>query len=76
VSQTVGLPAEEIERFARAYATTQPSLLQPLIGIEHHRNGAMQFRTSRPAVLSGSVHWVAAHGRPMRFSSGCSHGAC
>ena len=41
----VGLPATEIERFARAYATTQPSLLRPLIGIEHHRNGGMQFRT-------------------------------
>ena len=45
VAATVGLGAEEIERFAREYATTQPSLLRPLIGIEHHRNGAMQFRT-------------------------------
>ena len=41
----MGLPAGEIERFAREYATTQPSLVRPLIGIEHHRNGAMQFRT-------------------------------
>jgi anaerobic selenocysteine-containing dehydrogenase len=55
VSHTVGLPAGEIERFAREYATTQPSLLRPLIGIEHHRNGAMQFRTlACLAVLSGS----------------------
>lgn len=45
VADSVGLPAEEIERFARAYATTTPSLLRPLIGIEHHANGAMQFRT-------------------------------
>jgi anaerobic selenocysteine-containing dehydrogenase len=45
VAATVGLEAGEIERFAREYATTQPSLLRPLIGIEHHRNGAMQFRT-------------------------------
>jgi anaerobic selenocysteine-containing dehydrogenase len=45
VADAVGLPATEIERFARAYATTQPSLLRPLIGIEHHRNGGMQFRT-------------------------------
>ena len=52
---TVGLPAEEIERFAREYATTQPSLLRPLIGIEHHRNGAMQFRTlACLPVLSGA----------------------
>jgi anaerobic selenocysteine-containing dehydrogenase len=55
VSETVGLPAADIERFAREYATTQPSLLRPLIGIEHHRNGAMQFRTvACLAVLSGS----------------------
>ncbi len=45
VADAVGLAAEAIERFARAYATTQPSLLRPLIGLEHHRNGAMQFRT-------------------------------
>ena len=45
VAGTVGLPAADIERFAREYATTQPSLLRPLIGLEHHRNGAMQFRT-------------------------------
>lgn len=44
VADAVGLPAAEIVRFARAYATTSPSLLRPLIGIEHHRNGAMQFR--------------------------------
>ena len=44
VADTVGLPAADIERFAREYATTTPSLLRPLIGIEHHRNGAMQFR--------------------------------
>ncbi len=55
VAHTVGLRAEEIERFAREYATTQPSLLRPLIGMEHHRNGAMQLRTlACLAVLSGS----------------------
>src|SRR5262245_25606021 len=55
VSGTVGLAPEEIERFAHEYATTQPSLLRPLIGIEHHRNGAMQFRTlACLAVLSGA----------------------
>jgi len=55
VSATVGLPVEDIERFAREYATTQPSLLRPLIGLEHHRNGAMLFRTMAClAVLSGA----------------------
>lgn len=45
VAPVVGLPAADIERFAREYATTQPSLLRPLIGLEHHGNGAMLFRT-------------------------------
>ena len=45
VAEDTGLSAEEIERFAREYATVQPSLLRPLIGLEHHRNGAMMFRT-------------------------------
>ena len=55
MAATVGLPAEDIERFAREYATTQPSLIRPLIGIEHHRNGAMQFRTvACLPVLSGA----------------------
>ncbi len=40
-----GLSPEVIEQFARAYATTQPAVLRPLIGMEHHRNGAMMFRT-------------------------------
>jgi anaerobic selenocysteine-containing dehydrogenase len=55
VAPLVGLKAEEIERFAREYATTQPSLLRPLIGLEHHRNGAMQFRAlACLPVLSGA----------------------
>jgi anaerobic selenocysteine-containing dehydrogenase len=45
VAGTVGLPAAVIEQFAREYATTSPSLLRVLIGPEHHRNGAMLFRT-------------------------------
>lgn len=45
VASETGLAAEEIEQFAREYATIQPSLLRPLIGIEHHRNGGMMFRT-------------------------------
>lgn len=40
-----GLAADDIERLAREYATITPSLLRPLIGLEHHHNGAMMFRT-------------------------------
>lgn len=55
MASVVGLPAEDIERFAREYATTQPSLVRPLIGIEHHRNGAMLFRAlACLPVLSGA----------------------
>lgn len=45
VADAIGLDAVDIETLAREYATTTPSLLRPLIGIEHHVNGAMQFRT-------------------------------
>lgn len=55
VAKIVGLSEEDIERFAHEYATTQPSLLRPLIGLEHHRNGAMLFRTiACLPVLSGA----------------------
>jgi anaerobic selenocysteine-containing dehydrogenase len=40
-----GLAEEEIVRLARAYATTQPAAIRTLIGMEHHANGAMTFRT-------------------------------
>jgi anaerobic selenocysteine-containing dehydrogenase len=45
VAAATGLSVDEIERFAHEYATTTPSLLRPLIGVEHHRNGGMIFRT-------------------------------
>ncbi|MBX9604021.1 MAG: molybdopterin-dependent oxidoreductase [Bryobacteraceae bacterium] len=55
VAEITGIAAADTERFAREYATTQPSLLRPLIGIEHHRNGAMAFRTiACLPVLSGA----------------------
>ncbi len=55
VAPIVGLSVADIEQFAREYATTHPSLLRPLIGIEHHINGAMQFRAvSCLPVLSGA----------------------
>jgi anaerobic selenocysteine-containing dehydrogenase len=55
VAAAVGIPAADIERFAREYATMQPALIRLLIGMEHHRNGAMMFRTiTCLPVLSGA----------------------
>jgi anaerobic selenocysteine-containing dehydrogenase len=45
VAEITGVPADDVVRFAREYATTQPSLIRSLIGLEHNRNGAMMFRT-------------------------------
>lgn len=55
VAEVTGISPEETVRFAREYAATQPSLLRPLIGIEHHRSGAMAFRTiACLPILSGA----------------------
>jgi anaerobic selenocysteine-containing dehydrogenase len=45
VAEKIGITVADIEQLAREYATTVPSLLRPLIGLEHHQNGAMMFRT-------------------------------
>lgn len=44
VSQITQLSIEEIEAFARDYGTTRPTLIRPLLGLEHHHNGAMVYR--------------------------------
>ncbi len=50
-----GVSAADIERFALEYSAAGPSLLRPLIGLEHHRNGAMMFRVlSCLPVLTGA----------------------
>lgn len=40
-----GVPADEIERLARAYGSTKKAFIRTLIGAEHHEHGAMVFRT-------------------------------
>ena len=39
-----GIPAEDIARFAREFASGDPSLIRFLIGMEHQANGANAFR--------------------------------
>jgi anaerobic selenocysteine-containing dehydrogenase len=62
-----GVPAEEIVRLARAYATTRPAMIRTLVGPEKHATGATSFRTIAclPAVVGawrelggGLVHWT------------------
>ncbi|MFO0902727.1 MAG: molybdopterin-dependent oxidoreductase [Pirellulales bacterium] len=45
MASRAGVSVDEIERLAHAYAAIRPSVIRPLIGMEHHRNGAMMFRT-------------------------------
>ncbi len=44
VAQLTGVEVPEIEALARAYATTTPSAIRLMVGLEHHENGAMMFR--------------------------------
>ena len=45
VAKLTGLTSEEIIQLARLYAKTRPSAIRLLVGMEHHANGAMMFRT-------------------------------
>jgi anaerobic selenocysteine-containing dehydrogenase len=38
-ARVTGVPAEQIERLARAYATAQPSVIRLMLGLEKHANG-------------------------------------
>ena len=55
VAELTGVAEKDIIQLAREYASTKPSLIRLLIGLEHHRNGAMMFRTiSCLPVLTGA----------------------
>ena len=43
--QITGVPARDIEALATAYATTRPSVIRTLVGLEHHAHGGMTYRT-------------------------------
>lgn len=44
-AQLTGLDEHEVIDLAREYATTRPAVIRSLVGMEHHANGAMTFRT-------------------------------
>jgi anaerobic selenocysteine-containing dehydrogenase len=62
-----GLDEDEIVRFARTYATSQPSVIRTMVGPEKHSNGGMNMRTVAclPALVGawrhrggGLLHWT------------------
>ena len=68
VAALTGVPAAEIERLARAYATTRPAMIRTLVGPEKQPAGGTSFRTIAclPAVVGawrelggGLLHWTA-----------------
>ena len=44
VAAITGLPATDIERLARDYATTRPAAVRLLVGMERYSNGSLGFR--------------------------------
>jgi len=45
VASITRVPVDTIVRLARAMATTRPSTIRLLVGMEHHAHGSMAFRT-------------------------------
>ncbi len=67
VGEICGLPAADVERLAREYATSRPACIRTLVGPEKHASGGMSFRTIAclPALVGawrerggGLLHWT------------------
>jgi len=59
VEQVTGVPADDVARFAREFATTQPSVIRLGVALERHAGGGQTIRAvcAIPA-LAGSWHHV------------------
>ncbi|HSB60262.1 MAG TPA: molybdopterin-dependent oxidoreductase, partial [Vicinamibacteria bacterium] len=68
-AETTGLTVDEVEWFARAYATTQPSAIRLNYGLNRHAGGGMAVRTIAclPAVTGA---WREAGGGVLLSTSG------
>ena len=74
VAGITGLPPEDVLRLARAYASTQPSVIRVGVAVERHRSGGQTVRalTSLPALVGawrhvgGGVLQSAARSLPSR----------
>jgi anaerobic selenocysteine-containing dehydrogenase len=69
VAAITGLVEDEIVRLARAYATTRPSTIRTLVGMEHRSRGAMTFRTIAclPAITGA---WRERGGGQLHMTAG------
>lgn len=74
VAAITALPADDVRRLAREYATTQPSVIRVGVAVERHRNGGQTVRAlvSLPALVGawrhvgGGVLQSAARSLPSR----------
>ncbi len=58
VARITGIPAEDVRKLAREYATTQPSVIRIGVAVERHRNGGQTVRalTCLPALVGAWKH--------------------
>ena len=68
-SELTGIPAEEIVRLARLYATTKPAVIRLQYGMQRHSNGGMLVRvvTCLPALIGA---WRDPSGGLLMSTSG------
>ncbi|MBI4297073.1 MAG: formate dehydrogenase subunit alpha [Chloroflexi bacterium] len=76
VSQTTGIPAQDIARAARLYATQKPSAILYAMGITQHSHGTDNvMASSNLALLTGNIGVPGAGVNPLRGHSNVQ-GAC
>jgi anaerobic selenocysteine-containing dehydrogenase len=58
VARITGIPADDVRKLAREYATTQPSVIRIGVAVERHRNGGQTVRalTCLPALVGAWKH--------------------
>ncbi len=58
VARITGIPADDVRKLAREYATTQPSVIRIGVAVERHRNGGQTVRalTCLPALVGAWRH--------------------
>ena len=71
VERITGVPAEDVTRLAREYATTRPAFIRIGNGAQHHSNGGMMVRTVAclPALIGA---WKDIGGGAIKTNSGYS----